>query len=222
MTVRARALFLLMGAGLGAGVASAQTPIVAENPAPDAACQLHMWATGNPKSYLGSFSAAFGGGALGSALDAQLPDNKAMDALIKATLTSCRQAELLARQDLAKRLGMPGAVIVLHDKPTEESGWKQAKGARLTPGSSACYAEIQVRHSYFVKASIFPPEVRSNFTLRDFRSGKLVDTQGRGSTRLQIDTAPGREPRETLVQALESGFADAFGEFLTEKGFNGS
>ncbi|WP_164157172.1 hypothetical protein [Sandarakinorhabdus rubra] len=203
--------------------AIAQTAIVAESAAPaDGACQIHVWATNDPKSYLGSFSAAFGGGALGGLLDAQLPNNKAMTALVKEVFTARRQAELLARQDLAKRLGMPGAVIVLHDKATEESGWKNAKAARLTPTTGACYAEVQVRHSYFVKASIFPPEVRSNYTLRDFRSGKLVETLGRGSTRLTIDTAPGQEPRATLVEALEDGFAAAFNEYLTEKGFNGA
>ena len=216
-------LAMALSVMLMASAAAADTPIVMEDAVPaDATCQIHVWATGNPKSYLGSFSAAFGGGALGGMLDAQLPDNKAMLALVQAVFTSRRQAELLARQDLAKRLNMPGAIIVLHTKSTEESGWKMAKSARLVPGSGACYAEIQVRHSYFVKASIFPPEVRSNYTLRDFRTGTLVETLGRGSTRLTIDTAPGKEPRDVLVQALEDGFAAAFNEYLTEKGFVGS
>ncbi len=116
---------------------------------------------------------------------------------------------------------MPGAVIVLHDESTENSGWKKAKGARLTSYAGSCYAEIQVRHSYFVKANFFPPEVRANFTLRDFRSGKIVETLGRGSTTLAIDTAPEQEARATLAKAFADGFAAAFDEFLTEKGFNG-
>lgn len=220
-------MMVRLGIGLAAmllsGAAAADTPIVLEDAVPaDATCQIHVWATGKPKSYLGSYSAAFGGGALGSLLDAQLPDNKAMTILVQEVFTPRRQAELLARQDLAKRLKMPDAIIVLHKQSTEESGWKAAKSARLTSETGGCYAEIQVRHSYFVKASFFPPEVRSNYTLRDFRSGKLVETQGRGSTQLTIDTTPGQEPRATFVQALEDGFAAAFNEFLTEKGFAGS
>ncbi len=75
---------ILLTALLAALPTRGQTPVVPATAVPaEATCQIHVWATDNPKSYLGSFSAAFGGGALGAALDQQLPDNNAMLVLIR-------------------------------------------------------------------------------------------------------------------------------------------
>ena len=199
-------------------VAADVTPVRdAAQVAPEA-CQLHVWSTAKMKSYVTGWGEAMGGGLLAAALDGKRADAKTVEQMLRQALEGRPQAALLARLDLARMLKMPGAVIVPNPEATDPRKWKAAKG-RLIGGTAPCYVEIIVRDMYFLKTALFPPGVRVNFTLRDFRGGRTTPlvTSGRGGIKLPVYPGVTTIDEAVITRTFEDAYVGAFEEFLVEQ-----
>lgn len=189
-----------------------------ESVLPADACQIHVWSTSKIKSYVTGFSEAMAGGILGAALDGNRANQKTVEGMLREALEGRPQATLLARLDLSTLLGMPSATLFSQRQTTAEAQWKAAKG-RLSSSFAPCYSEIIVRDMYFLKSALFPPTIRVNFTVRDFRGGRTTPllTQGRGGVALKFYPTVSTTDTSVMTRGFEDAYVASFEEFLTEQ-----
>lgn len=198
-------------------VPAEKTPVMALADVPADACQIHVWSTPKIKSYVSGFAEAMGG-ALGAVLDGKRADEVTVEEMLRRVLEGRPQATLLSQLDLATMLNLPNAVIVPNAEPTDPLKWKSAKG-RLIEGTAPCYVELIVRDMYFNKSALFPPSVRVNFTMRDFRGGraKPLISEGRGGIKLPVYPGVSTIDEAVITRTFQDAYVGAFVEFATEQ-----
>ena len=187
------------------------TAVSAATPETRPDCVLHVWPSqGSSATTSGVMSNLGLAGAYAdyrSNRDSNLRDQVALIVALPPTA----QAQVLARLDIARRLGMDGARLRFEGKPIDPR--VEARSVtRLSSETNPCYAELVVTLNHIRQSAVRGTSLKTSFTFRDFRSKRPRIFSASGATPLR-HFPPRSEARE---QEARREVAEAFGANLVE------
>lgn len=208
----------LLGLVLAFSIPSAAAIAQEVHPPSPVSCELHFW----PASAVNTYpkpAQAKGGLVWAMALGGQ----KRAEALqaVRSEIASNLDAEgsmlALGKSDLAGRLGLQSATLIVHDVPLDAHGLNRIR-TRRAASNAPCYFELIVTGLLFKNGSFGGHFLDSSFMLREFGAAGEPSrvTTGGGSIRLNTYPAKEGEDAEAANADLNSAFRQGFESFVTK------
>ena len=187
-----------------------------QTPAPQPACELHFWPASSVNTY--PRPAAAQGGPVWSLL---LGGKKRAEGLqgIRSDIASSLDAQgsmlALGKGDLAARLGLSSATIVVHEQRIEPGSNLDRIQTRRTSSGSRCYSELVVTGILYKAGSWGGHFLDSSFELREFGAGSEPSRVFRGGGSIKLIRYPAAEGQDTEAASAElnSAFRQGFDKF---------
>ncbi len=199
-------------AGQPEPAAGAAPPATAPEVKPD--CELHVFPTLEGTAITTGWGVGFG--FVGAALDAEANrDHNVRDAAyLKEALGPRLQLQALRGIDIANELKFPPAQVIF-ETPIADREISTKAGARLTPSTAPCYAELLVTQNFYHKAAIYGRSLNNRFIFKDFRTGKTKADliKGRGGNGLTHFPPTSTDETEAAELDLRNTFMKNFLEF---------
>lgn len=204
---------------LAVSVASTSANAQISQPIAQSACELHFWPASavntrpQPAQAQGGliWAYALGGRKRAETLEAVRSD-------IVASLDAEGSLLALGKDNLATRLGLPPATLIVHDKSLDGSGLYRIKSRRAA-STSPCYSELIVTGILYKTGSFSGGHaLESSFMLREFGSAAEPARVMTGGGSIKLNAYPAKEGEDTEAASadLNSAFRQSFEKFVAE------
>jgi hypothetical protein len=189
-----------------------------------AACELHFWPASAVNTYPQPAQAQ---GGLVWAL--ALGGKKRAEALqaVRSEIASSLDADgsmlALGKADLAKRLRLQPATLIVHQEPLDGYGLNRIR-TRRAASHSPCYSELIVAGILYKNGSFGGHFLDSAFILREFGSGSEPSRVTTGGGPIRLTAYPAKEGQDTQAANadLNSAFRQSFESFVDKISKRGS
>jgi hypothetical protein len=212
LTMR-RSVFLVLSLALSVACTAAQAQDLQAAAPP--ACELHFWPASAVNTYPQPAQAqgglvwalALGGKKRAEALRAVRSD-------IASSLDAQGSILALGKADLASRLGLQPASLVIHEEPLDRHGLNDIR-TRRAASQSPCYSELIVADILYRNGSWGGQFLDTSFMLREFGASREQSrvTTGGGAIRLISFPAKEGEDTDAANADLNSAFRQGFESF---------
>jgi hypothetical protein len=195
-------------------LACAATPAAAQDAAPAAQCELHVFPTLEGQAMTTGWLSGLG--VVGAVADAAANKDRNINEAeyLRDALGPQFQVAALQQIDLVKELGLPPSQI-FYETPIADRKITTKARTRLTASAAPCYAELIITQNFYRKAAIYGRSLNNRYVFKDFRDGKTETNlvKGRGGNGLELFPPKTTDETEAAEQDLREAFTKNFIEF---------